>query len=440
MMRPVGRPVCRATRAAMLLGAAASAAIASPRGARAQDVGIVVHAPAGAPSTADEVRSALARAAAQVGVRGEGRPFSRAADMLGEGLVPADRLDGFARVEALAGEGWRGYLEARFADAAARLDEARRAAIPLLDLAGANEMVADLSLRLAAVELALGRDREAELDLRLAALLDPQRAVTDAEFKPAVVARYRAVRSGARPRWPRRVEVDPAGAVVEVDGRAAGTAPLDVELEEGIHVLVARAPGRAPRGELVAVGGREPSGIRLDLAPEALSAAATGAASALRIGEGAARATEAARAVIAAGELDGMLVAASVWRRGRPALLGQLCRGEPPACGAPVEVGYGGPDRLAAAAVELWHEAWRASGGHRLTLLADARLVHREPGPAPPLPDRRERAGGFWQSRWLWVGIGGLAVSVVAAGLVLGSGGGDLEWTISSDGCQFGRC
>ncbi|HKE15854.1 MAG TPA: PEGA domain-containing protein [Kofleriaceae bacterium] len=433
----MGRSVCRALRAAVMIGAAASA---WPRGALAQDVGVVAHAPPGAPTTADELRAALARTAGQVGVRGEGRPFSRAAAMLADGAVAAERLEGFARVEALADEGWRGYLEARFADAATHLLDARRAAGGLLDLAGAPELVADLSLRLGAVELALGRERDADRDLRLAAALDPERAVTDAEFKPAVVDRYRAARSGARRRWPRRIEVAPAGAEVEVDGRAAGAAPLDVELEEGAHVVVARAPGRAARGELIAVGGREPAVIRLELAADPLAEASAGAAAALRIGDDAPRASGAARALIAVGELDGVLVAASIWRRGRPALLGQLCRGEPLDCGAAVEVDDGGRERLDAAALELWREALRASGGHALTLLADARLVHRETGPAPLAPERRAGAGGFWRSRWLWVGVGGFAVSLVAAGLVLGGGGDDVQWTISSDGCQFGRC
>jgi hypothetical protein len=35
--------------------------------------------------------------------------------------------------------------------------------------------------------------------------------------------------------------------------------------------------------------------------------------------------------------------------------------------------------------------------------------------------------------------VGGLAVSAVAAGMALRSGD-DVEWTLSSDGCQFGRC
>ena len=399
-----------------------------PATARAQGVGLIVHAPAGAPATPDQVRAALARAAARAGERAETRPFARAAALLAAGSVQAERLDGFARVERLAGEGWRGYLEARFAEAAARLGEASSQAVALLDLAGGLELYADLSLRRGAVELALGRDREAELAFRLAAALDPARAVTDAEFKPAVVERYRLARSGERPRHRRRIEVEPAGATVEVDGGATVAAPLELELEEGTHVLVARAPGRMPRAMVVSGEG---SAVRLSLAEDRLAAAARAAG--LSIGRGEREAGEVGAALIAAGELDGILIAASVWRGGRPALLGQLCRGAPLGCGRAVEIGHGGS--LDRAAAELWREVGRP-GRHPLTLLADARLVHRELAPR----DGAKRDRRWWQSRWIWVGVGGLALSAVAAGVVLGAGEGDLEWTVSSDGCEFGGC
>lgn len=350
----------------------------------------------------------------------------------------ADRLDGFARVTLLAAEGWRGYLEARFAAAAARLGDARGEAAALLDLAGGLEVYAELCLRLGAVELALGREREAELDFRLAGLLDPERAVTDAEFKPAVVDRFRAAQGRARPSRRRRIDAGPAGGAIEVDGRALGPAPVEIDLEEGLHVLVARAPGRAARGQVLVVEASGAADIRIELAEDPLAAAVAGAGPRMRIGEKADGAADAAQTLSAVGELDGVLVAASVWRRGEPALLGQLCRGAPVGCGPVIEVGYGRRDRLEQAADALWRQT-REGGGHALTLLADARLVHREPAPDRRLPVGRERAR-WWQSRWLWVGVGGAALSAVAAGLMLSGGDGELEWTLSSDGCQFGRC
>jgi hypothetical protein len=403
----------------------------------AQEVGLVVHAPAGAPAAGDPLRAALARAAARSGARGEGRPFSRAAAHLAAGAVRAERLEGFARAAQLAARGWRGYLEARFADAAAQMGDARGEAAALLDLAGGVEMYGELCLRLGAIELALGHEREAEASFRLAGLLDPQRDVTDAEFKPAVVDRFRAAQARARPLRRRRIDAVPPGSTIEVDGRSLGAAPIEVDLEDGTHVVVARAPGRTPRGLLAAVDATGQGDIRIELADDPLAASVAGAGARMRIGEGAPGATDAARALVAVGELDGVLVVASVWRRGEPALLGQFCGAAPGGCGRVIEIGYGRRDRLEQAADALWRQAREGGQGHRLTLLADARLVHREAAPT-----RRPATEGarWWQSRWLWVGVGGAAISAVAAGLMLRGDGGDLEWTLSSDGCEFGRC
>ncbi len=397
----------------------------------------MVHAPAGAPAAVDPLRAALVRAAGRSGVRGEGRPFSRAAAQLEAGAVPAERLDGFARAAQLAAKGWRGYLEARFADAAAHLGDARGEAAALLDLAGGVEVYAELCLRLGAVELALGREpRRRRAFAWPGCSIRSATCPTPSSSPPwsTASARRRAgrgragagastrCRQAARSRW---------------TGAPLGAAPVEVDLEDGRHVVVARAPGRTPRGQVAAVDASGAADIRIELAEDPLAATVARAGAHLRIGEGAAGAADAAQALIEVGELDGVLVAASVWRRGEPALLGQFCRAAPAGCGRVIEIGYGRRDRLEQAAAALWRQASDGGQGHALTLLADARLVHREPAPARPLPGRDAR---WWQSRWLWVGIGGAALSAVAAGLVLSADDGDLEWTLSSDGCQFGRC
>ncbi|HTE55715.1 MAG TPA: hypothetical protein VK698_32900 [Kofleriaceae bacterium] len=434
-----------AARAAALLGAVLGAVMLSPAAARAQgaDVGLVVHAPAGSPATVDAVRAALTRTATRAGVRLEERPFARAAALLAGGSVRAERLEGFARVERLAGEGWRGYLEARFGDAAAALEQARVEAAGLLDLDGGPEVYAEVCLRLGAVELTLGREREAELDLRLAARLDPKRTVSDAEFKPAVVERHRRA-AGPRARLRRRIDVDPAGAALEVDGRPAGSAPAGVDLEEGRHVVVARAAGRAARAEVVLVDSSG-AAIQLRLDRDPLAATIASGAAGLRIGLGAAAAGEVAQALIGAGELDGILVVASVWRLGQPALLGQYCGGAPLVCGRPVEIGHGARDGLDRAAAALWRTVRAAETdadpAPGLTLLGDARLVRREAGPDPRGVGRGDQGGRWWQSRWLWVGVGGAALSAAAAGFLIGVGGDDeRQWSPSIGRCEFGGC
>ena len=415
------------------------AAAVSPRPAAAQArvVGVVVYAPEGAPASRDQVGEALAAAAQGDGWTADRRPFAHAADALAAGAVPRERLDRFARAEELAAEGWRAYLEARPTTAVSRLGDARAEAAAVLDLDGGRELYADLSVRIGAARLALGRDSAAEEDFRLAARLDPEREVTDAEFKPAVVQRYAAARAARPGSAAQRIESAPPGAAIEVDGRPVGTAPVSVDLAIGLHVVVARAAGRAARAEVVTAAPGAPA-VRLELDPDAAAAAVAAGTAGFKLGRDEAAATEVAGAILAYGEVDALLLVGTVWRRGAPALLGQICRGVPARCGRVVEIGYPRAADLGRAAARLWREARAAPGRFPATLLGDARLVSRE---AAPGAGGGETPGGgrrWWRSPWLWAGIGGAALAVAAGFLVAGDD--VIEPVVVGDPCDFGGC
>lgn len=408
-----------------------------PRSAAAQApaVGLVVYAPEGAPATRDQVDAALAGATQADGWSADARPFAHAAASLAAGAVPKERIDRFERAEKLAAEGWRAYLAAKPTTALSRLGEARAEAAALLDLDGGRELYADLSVRMGAVKLALGRD--AADDFRLAAALDPAREVTDAEFKPAVVERFAAVRGERRGSARLRIESEPAGAAIELDGRLAGAAPVTVEAEIGLHVVVARKAGRMARAEVVAVAPAAPA-VRLQLDDDPLAAAVTAGTAGFKLGREERAAAVIAGAVLAYGELDALLLVGTVWRRGAPALVGQLCRGAVPArCGKVVEIGYARPGDLPRAAVALWRAARAAPGRFPATLLGDARLVSREPPPGTGVAGGGERRR-WWRSPWLWVGLGGAALAVTAGLLVTGDD--EVEPVVVGDPCDFGGC
>jgi hypothetical protein len=69
-----------------------------------------------------------------------------------------------------------------------------------------------------------------------------------------------------------RLQVTPPGATVSVDGRAAGSAPLELELQQGGHALEVAAPGyRGSRSDLVIVAGESRSmALALDPLPPPL--------------------------------------------------------------------------------------------------------------------------------------------------------------------------
>lgn len=427
----------RAMRGACAI-TAAMALLAFASNARGDEVGLVIHATAGAsPASPDEVAAALGAAATGDGWTVEARPLSRAAAALRAGAVPAARLTRFAEVEGLAQSGWRAYLEARPTLAASRLGDARAAAGELLDLDGGLELYADLSLRLGAVKLALGRPDEAALDFRLAATLDPDRAVTDAEFKPEVVERAAASRTSSPSRVARRIEVEPRGALVEVDGREVGRAPVSIDLELGLHVVVARAAGRTARAETISVAAGDSGVMSLALDEDPTARDALAAARQLRVGQGEEDASRAGEALVLYGDLDALLLLASVWRRGEPVLLGQLCRGQPLRCGRVIEIGHPN-SRIDRAAARLWREVVAAPARFPLTLLSDARLTDREGMPGGPVgprdPPRR-----WWRSGWLWLGVGSAALAV-AAGLVLTGGDDGVDPVVVVNPCDFGGC
>jgi len=410
-------------------------------------LGLVVHAPPGSPAGGEALGAAVARAAAADGWSVDRRPMSRAARALASGAVPRERRERLARVRRLLAEGWRAYLEARATTAASRLGEARSEAMAVLDVDGAIELYGELSLRLGAVKLALGRDQEAAMELRLAARLAPARAVTDAEFKPAVVERAAAARAAAPPRRRLRIAVTPPGAAIELDGQPAGAGSLELEVEEGLHVVVARAAGFRARAEAVQVTGpvpgqaEAPAEVRLALDPDPVAASVASGAAALAIGRGEEAATRAGEGLLVYGELDAVALVASVWRRGAPALLGQMCRGRPARCTRVVEIGYVRARDLPAAAARLVGALAGAEVRHPLTLLVDARLVDREGPPRGGAGAGRGGAAGdrsWWRSPWLWVGVSGVALGVAAGFLLAGDDGARPAFEI--DPCQFGGC
>jgi hypothetical protein len=393
--------------------ACALAVLLAGGAARADDVGLVVVAAGGAPAPVSEVTAAMVEGGVAAGHAVVRDAAGVAARAQAAGAVPRAALERFRRVRDLVDEGWRAYLQVAGDFAAARLGRARGDAEALLGLDGGVELYADVALRLGAVLDHLGRRAESADVLRLAGWLDPGRAVTTAEFSPDVVAAFDAARARTPAPVTVRVLVPGTAAMIEIDGRSAGPAPLTVELAAGQHVAVARAAGHLARGVAFAAvaGGEVVIGLEADPAAVALRGG-------VAAGAGEAAAGRAIEAVERFADADAVVLAAAVWRQGEPALLGQWCAGG--RCTAVVEVGYGAaPGGLAAAAGALWRELAAVAAERRYppTLPSDPRLG-RGVGPS-----RLAGARCRWcRSPWLWAGLGAAAVAVGAGVAVLASG------------------
>ncbi|WP_428266185.1 hypothetical protein [Haliangium sp.] len=452
-------------------------AVATPA-ALADVVGVVVRAAADAPVPAASVEAALTGAGVGAGDTAVAEPDLRAGAVarIAAGAVPAPRLAGFERAAALAEAGWQAYLAVEPALAAERLEQARREAETVLDLSGGPALYADLCLRLGVVQAQRGHPDTGRELMRLAARLDPERELSIAVFAPDVVDAYRAARTDPAERVPTRLAVHLADApvgvatyaeasaeiTIEIDGQVVSTTPetlrpraqasagvpafeTTLALDAGPHLVVVRAAGHHSRAEVHDVGpGRGFITVTLASDPvqsAALAAAAPGAAP-LAPGGVDADAAAQAQAWITYAELDALVLVASVWRRGGPALLGQRC-GQPDgrlACGPVVEIGYDRPAGVTAAATELWSAL--AQAGLDLpgpTLLVDARVRDsRAPRPGTGTDPAAER--GWRRSTWLWIGAGAVA-SALAAGTVWAlTRDRPVVPVIAVDPCEFGPC
>lgn len=402
---------------------------------------MVARQAAAAPETGPAAGTAVARA---LGGAAVADPFAAARDSLAAGASPASRLEAFRRAGRLIEEGWRSYLAVDKNFARDRLGEARRVAEEVVDLEGGRELLAEVSLRLGVVLLDLGDAGEAAGLFRLARALDPAREVGVAEFHPDVVRAIQVALAARVPRQRIGIQVEGEGdrpaaiadAVVEVDGGPVGQAPVDVELAIGQHLVVVRRPGFAPRGQLIAVRAGDATPVTVVLERDPGAAAVLVGDEALAVGRSDADARVAVDGLLVWGELDAVLLTASVWRRGQPALLGQLCRGVPVRCTGVEEVGYP-PGALDAAARQLVGRL-RAAGLRSFTpyLLIDRRLVAGEPAPGTAVGGGEQRR--WWRNPYLLVGVG--AAAVAAGALVLFGRDSEITPIVGVDRCDFVAC
>jgi hypothetical protein len=371
--------------------------IAAARPVRAEGVGVIAAGAGG------DDRAAVAAAMVEV-LRGRGRvvgdAIGEARTQLAAGAVPIATLERFRRVREMIDEGWRAYLRVQIDFAQSRLAAARSEAEPLVALPGGKELYADAALRLGAV-LQHRRIADAPAVLALAVALDPDRPITLAEFSPDVVEAVDAARAArAAPTTTQRLHIatSPPGAIVAVDGKELGRAPLDADVARGQHLVVARAPLHAAIVQGVLVGDAAAAvDLQLERDDDALRLAG---------GTEPGLAGPAEQALVDAAlrfaDLDEVVVAAVSELRGGPTLVVQRCAGVPARCTAPVEIGFGARAGLAAAA----REAWQAAQGAMRQAPRVIGEIRLRPPPA---------TCALCRNPAVWTGVGAAVVGAVLA-------------------------
>jgi hypothetical protein len=421
---------------------AAAIVIAVSQAAHADGVGVIA-----AGGGRDDRAAAAAALIEAIGARGRvvGDAVGEARSRLAAGAVPSATLVQFRRVREMIDDGWRAYLRAQIDFAQNRLAAARTEAEGLVALPGGAELYADAALRLGAV-LQVRRIADAPAVLALAIALDPARPITLAEFSPDVVDAVAAVRAAPAALQRVHVTASPAGALISIDGKELGRAPLDAQVTRGQHLVIARAPLHraavqgvvvnersepspvgAERDRAAAAGGKVPRGSHdtvVDLVLERDDDAARLAGGA-EPGLAAPDEQELVDAAIQFADLDELVVAAVSDRRGGPTLTLQRCAGAPARCTAVVEIGFGDRAGLTSAA----REAWRATQG---SALRDPPSVLGASKPSPVSPGCT-----LCKSALVWGGVGAVVLGAAIAIVITSSSRPAPIVTV--DGHQFGH-
>jgi hypothetical protein len=387
-------------------------AICSVRIAAADGAGVIAVSVTDRAATGSAMADAMAGRARRV----IADAVVEARTMAANGAVPVDTLARFRRVKTLVDEGWNAYLRVAADVAASRLATARTEAEHLVALPGGAEVYADAALRLGIVLGYLQRKPEADAVFALALALDPDRPITKAEFAPDVVDAIEAVRARPPVLEKLHVESSPAGALIRIDGRDVGRAPVDVDVARGQHLVIAQLPQAQPAVQGVAVDGPAKIELRLEQDPE-LERLIGGAV-------GAATEQELVDAALRYADLDEIVIVNETVRRGGPVLLAQRCvgSGAPAKCSAVVEIGFA-PGGLAAAARSAW-EAVR---------VGELRY------PPSVLGERATRGGTgrckLCRSPILWGGVGAAVVAGVI--IVIATSGSKPAPVVGVDPMQY---
>ena len=284
------------------------------------------------------------------------------------------------------------YDGMRFSDAAFELDKAAAIAAEQGGRGLSREQLVDLFLYRALARTETGNTAGAWDDFVRAATLDPTRLLDPARFRPSAVKSFTLAVEQVKKRAAVALTVAaPAGSKVTIDGRPSGRDRVSESLLPGEHYVWVDRPAAAPFAHVVTLAAATELPVPDDAArPPADAELARRAA---RLGSG--------PLLVAALRRDGgvgVVEVRSIGPRGST-LRGVLRLGPSP------EASARDLERMVARAL-------RAMRGER------ARRATPGTGTAAPPPAR------WYQSRWLWLGIGVVATAAALSPFVLDSGGG----------------
>lgn len=378
--------------------------------------------PAGrAAGQAHELGRAFEQAVRESGAEVIESPLERIREVRAARLARESQLGFLARGRALVEAGRRALARVELERAETALAEAELVYGAELAWPGVASLLGQAALERGVALFELGREAEARRAFRRAVTFEPTLALTEARVRPDV-ARAFVQAMAARPRRRLRVNVD-GGAEISVDGRVAGRAPLELEVEEGEHLVEASALGRETKAGIFEV----PSAnldveLTLPLDQEVVAAAALGAAPT----------AAGLRALAHLLDLDAVMVVGAGLDRGQLTLAAQ--RFSPRAGLTTVEIEVAS-DNLQSAATGLARRLASAATSEttRLAVLEAAPLSQPRPLDLSSQPNSRRRH--FYERPWLWAAVLATTTAVVATAVALS--GSAPSYQVRVDGTVF---
>jgi len=162
-----------------------------------------------------------------------------------EKKIPEASVDELREAREILSEGKAAYTSLDFKRAVELLSEARKEFILKLPLLRSNRDLIDAHLYLGMSFLAVEKPELASAEFRRVVYLDPRRELSSREFSPQVVEAFAKSRQKVTERTPVsvRVESQPPGGQVYLNGRGAGQAPLKLRLFPGEYFILVEKPG-----------------------------------------------------------------------------------------------------------------------------------------------------------------------------------------------------
>lgn len=283
------------------------------------------------------------------------------------------------------------YDAMRFSDAAFDLDAAAVIAAEQGGRGLGRDQLVDLFLYRALARTETGNTAGAWDDFVRAATLDPTRLLDPARFRPSAVKSFTLAVEEVKKRAAVALTVAaPAGSKVVIDGRPSGRDRVSESLLPGEHYVWVERPAAAPFARVVTLSAASELAVPEDAAQPPSDAEL--ARRAARLGSG--------QVLVVALRRDGgvaLVEMRSIGPRGAT-LRGVVRLGPSPEAGAR----------------DVERQMGRALRAMRSELARGSVATTTTPPPAR-----------WYQSRWLWLGIGVVATAAAFTPFVFDSGGGD---------------